>query len=228
MSYGDTAFLIRGEQADPLIVIASDINIALSRPIFLLPGYGFLPAGTLVGEVTEASDGRLGAYVPRSIVTPATAKKLPYLGGAYLLADGAADAVAKVAIEDSYMFAVGDHLLAVDSDASPVDLGAIVSIDRTTYSHMAIITATNNVTTGITVAKGGMIAIQTKTTTPFTTALGVLVGGYDTGRGSNARGANAAMALSNIMLRRGCVPNYDATALSDLSGVASGDLIVLK
>ena len=76
-----------------------------------------------------------------------------------MLANRQASGVCEVSIEDSYMFAVGDHLAAVDSDASPIDLEAVISIDITTYSNKAIITATNNVTTNITLAAAGMILI---------------------------------------------------------------------
>jgi hypothetical protein len=136
--------------------------------------------------------------------------------------------VCQIKKDDAYMFAVGDHLLAVDSDATPVDLGAIVTIDTTTYPHIAVITATNNVTTDIDVATFGFIAIQTQTSTPFTNAVGALVGGVDTGYGVNAKGGQGAIAISNFIAYLGMIPNYDSGALTDLGGVAVNNYMVVK
>src|SRR5574340_661474 len=118
----------------------------------------------MIGRISE-STSRLGQYVP--YVTEGVVAGVTYPGLSPLVTAGAADALAYIVKDHAYRFAVGDHGCAVDSDGSPVDLGALVSIDVTTYTHMALLTWTNNVTTGIELAKNGGIFIQTTTSSPF-------------------------------------------------------------
>ena len=222
---GDTAYLQRGGQYDPKRVFENDTNHSLQRSISIPGGYGILPAGCLMGQITE-STSRKGMFVPYAIQTAALFEVNFF--GAYLLIDGAADAVCMMSIDDSYKFAVGDHLGAVDSDATAVDLGAVVTIDRTTYSTQAVVTVTNNVTTAITIAKWGFVFIQTDTSSPFTTAKGVLAGSYDTGTGENAKGAEGSMIISHAVVKYGLIPNYDAGALTDLSAFLSAPYMIMR
>ena len=223
---GDAPNIKRGFQVDPKRLFYSDEEKALCKMVTLVPGYGILEAGTIVGVITE-STSRKDQFVPYAIAAPTAA--LPFIAGAYLLADGGAtDTLIPVTMEDSYKFAVGDHLGGVDSDATPIDIGAITAIDRTTYSHYATLTVTEIDLSGLTVAKGAMVFIQTQTSTPWTNAIGILKEGVDTGVGEDAVGAQGSVVISNAMIYKGLLPNYDAGALTDLSGVVSGQLIVLK
>jgi len=131
-------------------------------------------------------------------------------------------------MEDSYKFAVGDHIGAVDNDGAPLDSGALVSINRTTYSNQAVLTLGGALTATIAIADGGGLFIQTQTTTPFTNAVGVLVGGVETGTGANAKGGQGVIVLSNAMLYKGLIPNYDAGALTDLGGSVRNQFLILK
>lgn len=211
---GQTPYIHRGLEIDPKQVWGSELNNALTRMISIVPGYGYLPPGTIMAKISESTN-RAGLYVPYSVQAPTAG--LAFLAGAYLTQDGAADAYAHVNMDDSYMFAVGDHLLAVDSDGSPVDLGAVSAIDQSTYSHKAVITVANDVTTGITVAKGGMVAIQTDASSPFSTAVGLLGYGVDTGYGEDAKGGDGVIVLSNAIAKKGLIYNYDSGALADLT-----------
>jgi hypothetical protein len=223
---GQTPHLRRGAQVDPKRLFYSDQNIALTKQVTIPPGYGFLPAGTVMGKISESTN-RAGQFVPYAVQAPTAG--LAFLGGAYLTQDGAASAECHVTMEDSYAFAVGDHLGAVDSDATPIDLGAVVSIDRTTYSHKAVITATNDVTAAITVAAGGMIFIQTDASTPFSTAAGILLTGVDTGYGEMADGGQGVVVLSNAILYKGLIPNLDAGGLADLTwATEDGQFLILR
>ncbi len=222
---GDTAYLQRSGQLDPKRVFESDLNYSLQRSISIVPGYGILPPGCIMGQITE-STSRKGMFVPYAIQTAELVSNNFY--GAYLLLEGAADLLCYMTIDDSYKFAVGDHLGAVDSDATAIDLGAVTAIDRTTYATQAIVTVTNNVTTAMNIAKWAFVFIQTDTSTPFTTAQGLLAGSYDTGTGENAKGAEGSMVLSNAMVKYGLIPNYDAGALTDLSGVLSAPYMIMR
>lgn len=228
MNLSDTPQQYRGYQEDPKRIWYSDPNIALTREVTIPAGYGFLPGGTILGEISESTN-RAGQYVPYAQEDPSA--DTDNFFGAYLLADGLASGVCEVTLGESYKFAVGDHLVAMDGNTkggSAIDLGAVVSIDRTTYPNKAIVTVTNNVTTAITVDQSGAIAIQTTTSAPFTKALGMLLGGVDTGIGEHAKGAQGVIVLSNAMAYKGVIKNYDAEAKTDLGNIETGQFIVLK
>lgn len=209
----DTPSIIYGGQEDYKRLYYSDPIAALKIPITISPGFGVLKMGTVISE-NDSSSGNGGKYIPYDPHATVTgAEDAPTR--AYLVQDGAASTAAYVTIEDSYKFAVGDTVDAVDSDLSIVTCGAITAIDRTTYTHMANITVTNNVTTGITTAKFGYIYIS-----GAETASGVLEKSVDTGTGSNAKGANATIIIKNAVLYTGMLENMDSNARTDLSATA--------
>ena len=129
---------------------------------------------------------------------------------------------------DSSLLVTITNTGTADLDVSSIDLGAITAIDRTTYSHIALITVTNNVTTAITVANGGCVWIQTVTAAPFTYAKGILAGGVDTGEGENSKGGAGNLVLGNAVLYKGALYGYDDEAATDLGNVEDGNLIYLK
>ena len=214
MPIGDTPYIQRGGQADYRRLFYSDPAQAFKKTIHIPAGYGVLPAGTIMGRISE-STSRLGQYVPYVTEDPQIGESWP--GLALLVVEGAADVYAYIVKNEAYKFAVGDHGVAVDSDASPVDLGALVAIDVTTYDHMAKLTWTNNVTTGINVAKGGGCGIQTTTGSPYVKAVGFLFGAVDTGVGENAKGADASLVIGNAMVYKAMLTGYDAHSLADFA-----------
>ena len=227
----DTPQVLRGYQDDPKRVFYSDIQIALTREVFIVGGYGVLKPGTVLAEISSESSSRAGQYVPYSFEDPSS--DIDNFHGAYLLADGADSTSVYVTQDDSYKFAVGDHLAVADGtyygDSNSDDLGAITAIDRTTYTQMAVITVTNNLVSDFTIAKNAAVYIQTTTSGPYTLAKGFLFGGVDTGIGENyAQGAQSVIVLSNAMLYNGLVFNYDSEAQTDLGSSTSGQFIILK
>ena len=229
MTLSDTPQVLRGYQDDPKRVFYSDIEKALTREVFIPAGYGYLKPGTVLAEITSESTNRPYNYVPYSFEDPSS--DINNFHGAYLLENGADSKSVVVTLDDSYKFAVGDHLMAMDSDtngASAGDLGAITAIDRTTYPNKAVITVSNNLSSDFTTANNGAVAIQTYATAPFTKAVGFLFGGVDTGIGENAAGAQGVIVLSNAMLYKGLVFNYDSEVKTDLGNIESGQFIVLK
>lgn len=222
---GGTPYIQRGGQEDLKRIMKSDIAVAATIDVSIPAGFGVIPAGAIMAKISESTN-RIGKYIPYVPRVP-SAGLTTVPGAAYLVQDGAANTSAYVTMNDSYKFAVGDHLVAVDSDASPVDLGAITAIDRTTYSHMALITVTNNVTTGITIAKGGLVTIQSLTTTPFVQAKGILLGAVDTGVGENAKGGDGVICVKRGEFYFGNLQNYDSVYVaSDLSAVVLNSQII--
>lgn len=230
--YGSQPYgVVRTGPTDLRSIFKSRPEDAFIKDISIPGGYGVIPAGAVMGIITE-STSRKGMYVPYVCADNGISAALTtYPGLAYLTTDGAANAYAYVVMADSYKFAVGDHLGVADSDtdgASTIDLGAITAIDRTTYSHIALITATNNVTTEITVANGGCIFIQTKTTAPYVEAKGILAGAVDTGTGENAKGGQGNLVLGNAVLYKGRLYGYDTEVYTDLGCVEDGQYVYLK
>ena len=223
---GDSPHIVRGGIIDPKRLFYSNVETALILPVTIPPGYGIIPAGSVMGRILTGT--RAGQFVPVTQRVPATGLTTMF-GAAYLLADGDANAVAQVLMEDSYKFAVGDLGFAIDGNtAAGVDLGAVTAIDRTTTAHFATVTFTNNITNVITVAQGGVVAVQTQAISDWQTAAGILIGGVDTGVGPDAAGGQGAMVVSNAVLYAGCLYNCDAGAIAELGAVASGQYLIMR
>lgn len=229
MPYGDTPYIYRGGQEELKRLFYSDPNIAMVKPITIPAGYGVVKAGAVMGIITESTN-RVDQYVPYSPFDSAgaiAAGMSNAFGLAFLTSDPGTGTEAQVAMDDSYKFEVGDHLVAADSDLSPTDLGAITAIDRTTYSHIAVITVSNAFGSE-TVAKGAAIAIQTATASPYVAAAGILKAAVDTGEGENAKGGQGVLVIKNAMLYKDSLYNYNSDVLADLSWAAeNGKYLVL-
>lgn len=226
MPLGDTPYINRGDQVNVKRIFFSKSENAALIPITIPGGCGIIPAGAVMGLITESTN-RVGQYMPYTPVQPVVGATV-YRGGAFLTLDGAASTVVQITLADSYRFASGDHLAVADNDsynASAVDLGAITAIDRTTYSHIAVLTVTNNVTTAMTVAQGALVWIQTKTTTPYLKAKGYLAGAVDTGVGENAKGGSGTLVIGRAELYSGLLENHDSNVLTDVGGTAVNNLI---
>jgi len=231
--FGDTPHILRGVQHDLRRLFYSEPENALTMQISLPPGYGIVPMGTILGQITEATSPRQGMFAPYTKERPVAGDDSA-IGAASLLLDGAADKLVYVTMEDSYKFLVGDHLAIADNTnyasiaAAAKDLGAITDIDRSTYPHKAVITVTNDVSTGYTVARGARVWIQTNATAPFTKAAGILIGGVETGTGEKAQGGMGVIVLSNAMLYKGSLNLYDSEAKTDLGNSEYGQYVILK
>jgi hypothetical protein len=227
MVHGDTPYVVRGGQEDYKRIFYSDQNRALKKPITITPGFGVLPTGIVMGIITE---GRVGYYVPYAAEGgswPGAGLQVTWPGITYVVEDLTTNTTATVVLADSYRFNVGDHIAATDTDGTMTDAGAITAIDRTTYSHVAVITSTNNFAAA-TVAKGAGIWIQTATASPYTAAAGFLFSSVDTGVGENAKGAQGTLVLSNAVLYQGNLKGYNSDVATDLGSSSDGKYVVLK
>ena len=229
MPLGQTPYIFRGGQEDLHRLFYSDPTKAFAKVITIPAGYGVIPAGAVMGLVSE-STSRVGYYVPYAqfdaVGNQAAGISNAY-GLAFMVNDPSTGTSVNVTMEDSYKFAVGDHLVAADSDLTPKDLGAITAIDRTTYTHIAVITVTSACDSE-TQAKGGAVTIQTTTSTPYVKATGILKAGVDTGTGENAKGAQGVLVIQNAMLYVNSLYNYNADVLTDLSWAsADGQYLIL-
>ncbi|RPI52491.1 MAG: hypothetical protein EHM49_05490, partial [Deltaproteobacteria bacterium] len=114
-------------------------EIALLLDKTIQAGYGVLRAGTILAENVSAA-GNKGKLVPYAM----TAFDQLDVGRAFAVANvGDGATTINVLMDDSYKFTVGDDLIIAQSDGPAYhDGGAIVTIDRTTYPHYAVITFT--------------------------------------------------------------------------------------
>jgi len=228
MALGQTPYVFKGGQEDLKRLFYSDPDKAFSRVITIPAGYGVIKAGAVMGIITESTN-RAGQYVPYTGLDAAgnvAAGIANLFGAAFLVADPSTDTYCYVTMDDSYKFAVGDHLVAGDSDLSNTDLGAITAIDRTTYSHMAKITVTNSFGSE-TIAKGAVITIQSATGSPYVAAAGILKAAVDTGIGENAKGAQGVMVIKNAMFYSANLYNYNSDVATDLGGSASDPYFII-
>ena len=221
---GDTPYVFRGGQTDGKRVLKSKRDYAIIKSITIPPGYGVVPSGQIMGIITE-STSRKGMYVPRCPRTPA-AGQLDVAGAAYITA-APSTYYHYVTMEDSYKFAIGDHVAIADSGTTGEDLGAITAIDRTTYTHIAMITVTNSISGSFAVSRGAWLFIQSKTTAGYDQSQGVLLGAVDTGSGENAQGGDGALVVKNAEFYESGLVNYDSDVATDLSSSDLGDTIAI-
>jgi len=228
MPLGQTPYVFKGGQDDLKRLFYSDPDKAFARAITIPAGYGIIKAGAIMGIITESTN-RVGQHVPYTgldAVGNVAAGVEDLFGAAFLVADPSTGTDGYVTMDDSYKFAVGDHLVAGDSDLSNTDLGAITAIDRTTYTHMAKITVTNAFGSE-TIAKGAVITIQSATASPYVCATGVLKAAVDTGVGENAKGGQGVLVIKNAMLYSDNLYNYNADVATDLGGTASTPYLII-
>jgi len=228
MPKGDAPYIYRGSQDDFKRLFYSDPTRCLAKAITIPAGYGVVKAGAIMGKISESTN-RVDQYVPYTgldSVGNVAAGVSNLFGAAFLTSDPSTGTTCYVTLDDSYKFAVGDHLVAGDSDLSNTDLGAITAIDRTTYTHIAAITVSNSCGSE-TMAKGAVITIQTTTASPYVKGTGVLKGTVDTGVGSTAKGGTGVLVLKNAMLYKDSLYNYNADVLTDLSGVEDGRYLII-
>jgi hypothetical protein len=200
-----------------------DVALILDKTV--QAGFGVLKAGTILAENLSAggSAGLLVPYAP-------TLFTLGDVGRAFALANVASGvAVINVTMEDSYKFVVGDDLIIANNTPEYGNGGAIISIDRTTYSHFAVITFTAGiVTANNTVAKACCCYVEAGAAGQLSAAKYILDKDIDTGIGENAKGANTPVLVSNAILYTNSLVNFDAAAATDLGTVDDGQFTILK
>lgn len=221
---GDIPHLIYGTQEDYKKLYFSEPTAALKVPVTVSPGWGVLKMGTVMALNASAA-GRVGQcfpYDPSGSITGA--ENAP--GRTYVVSNVAnGTAIADVLINESYRFIVGDDLIIMDSDGEGAldNGGAIISIDRTTYTNFARITFTTNVGDDFTTAKFAFVAPE-----GLVVAVGILEKSIDTGSDQNAQGAVATLILGNAVLYSGMLLNLDSNAQTDLSASTFGQFTYIR
>lgn len=217
----------------------SNRDIALLKDKTLGPGYGLLPAGTLLAENKSAA-GNTGLLVPYIMDDSTNVNDEQQCGVSWLVTDyvsGATDLY--VTLSDSYRFKVGDDIIFGYNNSGSwgaTNGGAITAIDRTTYPNRAKISFTTGVSSAsYTTANyaGCWVEASATDSGKRSTAAYILDMDVDTGTGDDegrdAKGAVAPVLLSNAILNKGAICNYDTQgAVTDLGGVADGNDLIIK
>jgi hypothetical protein len=217
MAYGTTPYIVRGGQSDYKTLFYSNPEAALRIDIQLQAGYGDVKMGTAM-SCNDSAAGNAGKYVPYDPHATVTGAE-PGTGRAYLVQNtGTTSPVVYVTLDDSYKFKVADDLQIHDDTTAAENLGAITAIDRTTYSHMAAITATTNIGgTAFTTARFAYVYCE-----GAVTADGILEESVQTGTGVNAQGGQGSLIIKNALLYNGMLTNVDSNARTDLSASVVG------
>jgi len=226
--YGDKPQVNRGFESDYRQLFYSQSDIALILNKTVQAGYGLLPTGTVMAEPTVS-----GELVPYPMVAFSGEDFTDSKHAAYmpLVLDGTSDDWIYVSNADARKVRVGQSLALAyyNSDYVYVDLGAVTGITFDSgVNGRAKIAVTNDPTTGATVARQAAAYVKTDTSSPYAKAKFILDKGIDTGVGSNALGALTSVVMSNAVLYKGSMPNYDSAAKTDLSAEETGQFVILK
>ncbi len=225
---GSTPQLNRGPEGPGYKALYHSIReIALIMDKTVQAGYGVLRAGTIMAEnISALTTGGKGLLVPCAT----TLFDVGDVGRAFALVDvGSGVDVINVTMEDSYKFKVGDDLILANNTPEYGDGGAIISIDRTTKPHYAIITFTTGiVTANNTVAKALCCYVEAGAAGKLSTAKYILDKDIDTGAGEIAQGAITPVLISNAILYTNSLVNFDAAAATALGTVDDGRFTILK
>ena len=223
--HGDSPNIVHGPmQRDYRRLFYSDEAVVLMVPITLAAGYGVLKAGTaLAKNGSNLTTGNKNKYIPYSPSAITGAEEAP--GRAYLVQPSVnGSPLFYLNMEDSYKFKVGDDLFVSDNVTSGENLGAIISIDRTSTPNMAKITTTANAgATPFTIARYAFLAAE-----GFDACVGILGKSVDTGVGEHAAGANASLLISNFIVYTAGLINVDAAAIVDLGLITHGQFTICK
>lgn len=217
----DIPQVLYGLQTDYKRLYYSDPMAALKVPVTLMPGYGKLEMGTALAlnGSTAGQKGKVFPYDPDAAPTG----KLVRPAAAWLVNDSGVGTTLYTTISDSYKFKVGDDLYVLDDDSNPDALGAVVSIDRTTYKNRAVIVVTSATGEDFTVADFAYLVVK-----GYETCVGILEKTVDTGEGVNAKGALATMIIGNCVLYNGMLTNFDSAAKTDLSAGTYGQYVYIR
>lgn len=226
---GDTPHIVRGGQADYKRLYYSNPDQALKKDVSLVAGFGVIPQGTGLAKVTAGTNK--GKFVPYNPATISSAVK--NTGQAYLVQDVVQGTDLYVTMADSYKFAVGDSVYVADNNTKTSSAeagGLITAIDRTTYTHMAVITVTNTINANFTVAQSACVfhIAGADNSNTWSDCAGILELAVDTGVGEFAKGGDGTMILSNAMLYNGLLTNIDSAARSDISASVDGQYLIMK
>lgn len=208
----------------------SDPQYALLLGKNLAAGYGHLSLGTVMAVNTSAA-GNVGKLVPY-VKTP-TAAAQDDAAKTYAVADVANTATTiKVRLEDSYRFVVGDDIMLSNYSGSAAVYhagGAITDIDRTTTPGVAIITFTTAVAVAtFSVANAAACYVEAGTTGKYCKAKYILDAYVDTGVGEGCTDAISSVVISNAVLNKAVMVNYDSAAETDLGSVTDAAFVILK
>jgi len=212
-----------GLQTDYKRLYYSDPMSALKVPVTIMAGYGKLEQGTALA-LNGSAAGQIGKTFPYDPDAAPTGT-LNRPAAAFLVSNtGATDSFVYVTLDDSYKFEVGDDIYIEDDTTAAENVGAIMAIDRTTYTNMAKITFTTAIGgTAFTTARFGYIAVE-----GYDTCVGILEKTVDTGTGVLAKGAVATMILGNCVLYNGMLTNFDSAARTNLSAGLYGQYIYIR
>lgn len=206
----------------------SNPNNALLKDVTVRRGYGELPAGTVLCRTLSAY-GECVPYTPNDH-TAAHATRMFAVSDISTGTD-----VITISEADSFKLAVGDTLVVAydDTGLKSIDGGLIISIGATGTTRVVTFTNAIPASSDFTVANGvhcyvastATVVADAKNVMP----LFVMDRPVDTGTGTNAVGALVSVVMSNAILMKDMIRDYEASMFTTgLSGFVDRRHFILR
>lgn len=203
-------------------------TIALLTDVTIRRGYGELPVGTVLCR-TLSANGECVPYTPNDH----TAAHSTRMFATANIATGTD--VITISEADSFKLAVGDNLVIAydDTGLKSVDGGLIISIGATGTTRVVTFTTAIPASAAFTTANGvhcyvastATVVADAKNVMPFC----ITDRPVDTGTGTNALGALVSAVMSNAILMKDMIQEYEAAMFTTgLSGFIDRRHFILR
>jgi len=199
-----------------------------------MPGYGVLKAGTLMTTALTSKQ-----IVPYAAVAATQPEGKSFL--AISQVNGSSNMYVPNSDYPKWKAALNaaEHVIIMADAIAAQDLGAITAVTYDSQPGLTLVVGTANTSVAaFTLANKACIYVQTDTalegSAPFMKAVYVLDQDVDTGGTlvddpTKVSGVvPVSVVVSNAILYKTAIPNYDAAALTDLGGVADARFLILK
>ena len=184
-------------------------------------GYGEIPAGTILAEMTAAPYD-LVPYVPDVIA--ATDK-----GRIMLVTDNITATTFKIWKEDMAKLKAADVVVMTDTDGTYEEATvSTVALDADGRLATVTLSAATVTVGGFTVAKSANCYQKAGSAGKRSTAKYMLDQDVFTGEIDNPNGAQTSVFISNGIVYKEALVNLDATAATSLGAVVDGNLVIFK
>lgn len=191
-------------------------EIALIKDKSIVPGFGLVRAGTVLGTTTD------GLVVP----SPKDNGSVDAVDAARarLLVNGASGAATLILSEaDAAKFRVGQEVVVSNLTPAYQDLGAITAISAAVNGQVTITFTTAFASAVFTTANRAALSHKTAAATPFYASSCIIDKDVDTGVGSaTAAAVPVSVVFRNAMLYTVWLQGLSAKAITDLGATQDG------
>jgi len=197
----------------------SQREMGLFIPKTVRGGYGEIPAGTVMAE--DVTSGFLVPYIPDTT-------SVDDLGRVMLVSDNITATTFVIWKEDSGKIKTGDVIVLSDSDGAWEEATVSTVLPLDSRRHTVTLTGATTTVGGFTVAKSASCWLKAGTANKRSTAKYIIDQDTFSGEADNPNGALTSVFVSNGILYKDACTGLDSTAITALSGVVDGNLVIFK